>query len=800
MKRGAPADFSADLSVSLPEALSALERELAYGNGAPVREDEPRELASAVPMVAEVRPLPEVLGQLLLHLRGLTRADAGSIFLRHGDTLRFTVVQNDFLTRQVGEQEMRRRMQGLPVPLQKTSLAGFVAITREVINIPDVYAVPAEREFRFNRAFDVRNGYRTHSVLAGPIVDDAGNLLGVLELINALDAEGRPVPFPRHCEEALRSYAARTAGVILTDRSDAHRTALGTAIPAAPPEAPRAAPPLAQHLGEVLVNMGMITPEHLAEALVEQQRAGGKLGAILVRAGFVTDRELIDALGRQYGLEKVDLSTVFDAGIVRLVPRDVARKHAIIPIDRKDGALHVATSDPTDLAALDAVGFITGLNVVPVLASVEEIHQAIERAYETPASAVELLSEAQLEVGDIEIADAGEEPPSAEDTPVVRLVNGILQEAIRRGASDIHFESFAHSFSVRLRVDGVLTRLMAPSKRLEAAIVSRIKLMASLDTGEHRLPQDGRIKLRCNNRPVDVRVSVVPTLSGESVNVRVLDGALAQPNLAQLGLESWGLAELTRALQQPRGIVLVTGPSGSGKTTTLYAALHTLNKHDTKILTIEDPVEYSIDGVNQVHVQDDIGRTFGATLRAFLRHDADVILVGEIRDVDTAQSVVRAGLNGQLVLSALHTEDCASTIARILEMGVPAFMVAATLKLLVAQRLVRKLCLECRRPYDLTEEGLVPYGHTALGLGACTLYQSVGCRACNFTGMKGRAGIYEVMPITPSIGDLILRGGSIGEIRDSARQHGMKTLREVGLLQVVRGVTTLEEILRVTSE
>jgi type IV pilus assembly protein PilB len=800
MRREAQADFSADLSVSLPEALAALERELAHTNGVPAREDEPRRPAPGGVMAAEVRPLPEVLGQLLLHLRGLTRADAGSIFIRHGDTLRFTVVQNDFLTRQVGEEEMRRRMQGLPVPLQKSSLAGFVAVTGEVINVVDVYAVPAEREFRFNRAFDVRNGYRTHSVLAAPIVDDAGGILGVIELINALDDEGRPAPFSAHDEEALRSYAARAACVIATDRSDARRAALGTAIPAAPSEALRTPPPLAQHLGEVLVNTAMITPERLLEALAEQRRTGGKLGTILVRGGFVTDRELIDALSRQYGLEKITLSGNLDPGVVRLVPRDIARKHSIIPVTRKDGSLQVATADPTDLAALDAVAFITGLNVVPVLASIDEIHQALEQAHETASSAVELLSEAQLEVGDIEIADASEEPPAAQDTPVVRLVNGILQEAVRRGASDIHLESFAQSFSVRLRVDGVLSRLMTPSKRLEAAIVSRIKMMANLDPTEHRMPQDGRIKLRCENRPIDVRVSVVPTLSGESVNVRVLDGALLQPKLVQLGLESGPLAEFTRAIQQPHGIVLVTGPAGSGKTTTLYAAIHTLNKQDLKILTIEDPVEYAIEGVNQVHVQEDIGRTFGATLRAVLRHDPDVIVVGEIRDVDTAQSVVRAGLNGQLVLSTLHTDDCASTIARILEMGIPPFMLAATLKLLVAQRLVRKVCLECRRPYDFTEEGLVPYGHTPLGLGACNLYQSVGCRACNFTGMKGRVGLFEAMPVTPGIGDLMLRNGSIAEIRDAARQQGMKTLREAGLLQVIRGVTTLEEVLRVTSE
>jgi type IV pilus assembly protein PilB len=395
-------------------------------------------------------------------------------------------------------------------------------------------------------------------------------------------------------------------------------------------------------------------------------------------------------------------------------------------------------------------------------------------------------------------ADVFELKESADEPPVVRLINMILVDAIRRGASDIHLEPYEKVFRVRFRIDGVLHEIMTPPKRLEAALTSRVKIMASLDIAERRLPQDGRIKLRYNQREIDFRVSTLPTIFGEKTVMRILDKDSLQLDLAMLGFDAWSLEQFTRAIHQPYGMILITGPTGSGKTTTLYSAIHTINSPDVNIMTAEDPVEYNLKGVNQVQVNEGIGRTFAAALRSFLRQDPDIILVGETRDLETAQIGIRAALTGHLVLTTLHTNDCPSTVARLLDMGIPPFLVSSALTLILAQRLGRKICKDCKQPYDADEESLVPYGHVPQGLGAVQFYKGKGCHTCSFTGMKGRVAIYEVMPITDELREMILRNAPTAEIRELALSQGMKTLRQNALQKVLEGTTTIEEVLRVT--
>src|SRR2546421_6620702 len=387
---------------------------------------------------------------------------------------------------------------------------------------------------------------------------------------------------------------------------------------------------------------------------------------------------------------------------------------------------------------------------------------------------------------------------SADEAPVVKLVNMVLVDAIRTGASDIHWEPYEKVFRIRFRIDGVLHEMLTPPKRLEAAILSRIKIMANLDIAERRLPQDGRIKLRYNRREIDFRVSVLPTIFGEKAVLRILDKESLKLDLLQLGFDEWSLAQFQAAIRQPYGMVLITGPTGSGKTTTLYSAIHTLNAPDVNIITAEDPVEYNLKGVNQVQDNEGIGRTFASALRSFLRQDPDVILVGETRDLETAQIAIRAALTGHLVFSTLHTNDCPSTIARLLDMGIQPFLVASSLLLLLAQRLGRKICTACKEPYEGDEESLVPYGHVPTGKGKVTFSKGKGCPACNFTGMKGRVAIYEVMPISEELRDPILRNAPTAELREVAQSQGMRTLRQSGLLKVLDGTTTIEEVLRVT--
>ena len=569
--------------------------------------------------------------------------------------------------------------------------------------------------------------------------------------------------------------------------------------------------PVSRRLGDLLVREGLIDNEQLTRALQEQKGSNDKLGSILVKLSFVTEENLIAFLSRQYGIQSITLSQLdIDPDILKLVPEQIARKYEVLPVKLQGNTLTLAMGDPTNVFALDDVGFMTNLQVIPAVASQAAIRQAIDRSYDSKGGGIaDIVSEMEGAAADVELVEGDEEAAaskvdvfelkeSADEAPVVRLINMILVDAIRRGASDIHLEPYEKVFRVRFRVDGVLHEIMTPPKRLEAALTSRVKIMASLDIAERRLPQDGRIKLRFNQREIDFRVSTLPTIYGEKTVMRILDKDSLQLDLTMLGFDSWSLEQFTKAIHNPYGMILITGPTGSGKTTTLYSAIHTINSPDINIMTAEDPVEYNLRGVNQVQINEEIGRTFASALRAFLRQDPDVILVGETRDLETAQIGIRAALTGHLVLTTLHTNDCPSTVARLLDMGIPPFLVSSSLTLILAQRLGRKVCKDCKQPYDADEETLVPYGHVPQGLGKISFYKGKGCATCNFTGMKGRVAIYEVMPINQDIRDLIIRNAPAVEIGEAAQRQGMRTLRQNALQKVIDGGMTIEEVLRVT--
>jgi type IV pilus assembly protein PilB len=562
-------------------------------------------------------------------------------------------------------------------------------------------------------------------------------------------------------------------------------------------------------LGDRLVAEKLISTDQLQRALAEQKGGADKLGTILVRLNFITEDSLVSFLSKQYAMPAITVAQVDpDPDVLKLVPEQIAKKHSVLPIKRIGNVLTLAMADPTNVFALDDVGFMTGLQIQPVVASEAAIRKAFERLYETGGSVNDMMSELEEADSDVEVVEEGETAfskadvfdlkESADEAPVVRLINMILTDAIRRGASDIHLEPYEKVFRVRFRIDGVLHEIMTPPKRLEAALTSRVKIMATMDIAERRLPQDGRIKLRYHQREIDFRVSTLPTIFGEKTVMRILDKEALQLDLGALGFDPWSLEQFTKAINSPYGMILITGPTGSGKTTTLYSAIHTINSPDINIMTAEDPVEYNLKGVNQVQVNDEIGRTFAACLRSFLRQDPDVILVGETRDLETAQIGIRAALTGHLVLSTLHTNDCPSTPARLLDMGIPPFLVSSSLQLILAQRLGRRICKDCKEPYEASEESLAPYGHVPQGLGTVNFYKGKGCQTCNFTGMKGRVAIYEVMPVTTELRDLMLRNATTAEIRDTACSQGMKTLRQNALQKVVDGVTTVEEVLRVT--
>lgn len=558
-------------------------------------------------------------------------------------------------------------------------------------------------------------------------------------------------------------------------------------------------------LGEMLVKSKLINEDQLKKALAQQSTAGGRLGSNLVKLGFLTEEDITSFLSKQYGVPSINLAHFeIDQSVIKLVPAEIAQKHMVIPINRKGSVLTVAMADPSNIFAIDDIKFLSGFKVEPVVAAETSIKNAINKHYDSAGLVKDILQGyddrevATVEEGD-EGPDVGDLQRSTEDAPVVKLVNLILSDAIKKGASDIHIEPYEKSFRVRYRIDGVLYDTMQPPMKLRAAIISRAKIMAQLDIAERRLPQDGRIKIRMGQKEIDFRVSTLPTIFGEKVVMRLLDKANLQLDMSSLGFDPQALQLFEKAILAPHGMVLVTGPTGSGKTTTLYSGLHRLNTVETNIMTAEDPVEYNLAGVNQVQMKAEIGLNFAAALRAFLRQDPDIIMVGEIRDYETAEIAIKAALTGHLVLSTLHTNDAPSTVSRLINMGVEPFLVAASTNMILAQRLARKICNSCKEEITVPRQALVDVGFAPDESKGLSCYQGKGCMECNDTGYRGRVALYEVMAITEDIKDAILQGGSVNEMKELGRKHGMKTLREAGLQKIREGMTTIPEIMRVTS-
>lgn len=562
---------------------------------------------------------------------------------------------------------------------------------------------------------------------------------------------------------------------------------------------------MTDRIGELLLREKLISAEQLRKAIEEQKKGGGRLGFNLTKLGFISEKDLTVFLSKQYGIPTVDLATQgIDPEIVKLIPEDVAQKYQVIPVSRTGSTLVVAMADPSNIFAIDDIKFLTGYNVEPLVASDAQIKAAIEKHYETTEMGLEGVltefDESEMEVvKEEEEIDLSDLKKAVEEAPVVKLVNLILTDAIKKGASDIHIEPYEKVFRVRYRIDGILQEVMKPPMKLKNAIVSRVKIMSNLDIAERRLPQDGRIKLKmAKNKEMDYRVSVLPTLFGEKVVLRLLDKSNLQLDMTKLGFEVKALKDFMDAIHKPWGIVLVTGPTGSGKTTTLYSALSELNKISENISTAEDPVEFNLMGINQVQMHEEIGLNFAASLRSFLRQDPDIIMVGEVRDYETAEIAIKAALTGHLVLSTLHTNDAPSTVNRLLNMGVEPFLVASSCNLILAQRLARKICKDCKAKIQVPEKALIDLGVSAEEAKRAEIQKGAGCATCNGTGYKGRIALYEVMPFTESIKELVLNGASAAEIKRAAIKDGMKSLRMSGITKVLEGVSTMEEILRVT--
>ena len=563
-----------------------------------------------------------------------------------------------------------------------------------------------------------------------------------------------------------------------------------------------------ERLGELLIRENMISLAQLQRAQDEQRRTGGRVGYHLTKLGFIEESELTSFLSQQYGVPSIDLSEFeIDEDVIRLIPKEVAEKHCVCPVNRAGSSLIVAMNDPSNIFAIDDIKFLTGYNIEVVVASEAAIKEALTRYYESNDSISydDVLEEFDPEDIDFDDegeggADIGELSKASEEAPVVKLVNLILIDAIKKGASDIHVEPYEKTFRVRLRIDGLLYEVMKPPTKLRAAITSRLKIMSSLDIAERRLPQDGRIKLRIGkDREMDFRVSVCPTMWGEKIVLRLLDKSNLQLDMTKLGFEVEPLELFKDAIHRPFGMVLVTGPTGSGKTTTLYSALGDLNKTTENISTAEDPIEFNFAGINQVQMNEAIGLNFAATLRSFLRQDPDIIMVGEIRDFETAEIAIKAALTGHLVLSTLHTNDAPSTISRMLNMGVEPFLVTASVNLIMAQRLARKVCQECKEPLDVSPQVLIDMGMKPEIAAECQPMKGSGCRLCNNTGYKGRVALYEVMPLYDELKEFTLQGYSSNELKNEAIRMGMLTLRKAGLNKIRDGVTTIDEVSRVTA-
>jgi type IV pilus assembly protein PilB len=570
---------------------------------------------------------------------------------------------------------------------------------------------------------------------------------------------------------------------------------------------------MSSRLGEILVKDSLISSDQLKQALEYQRKNGGRLGTCLVKLGLVSDDDITAVLSRQYGVPSINLKFYeVDPAVIKLVPQETAVRYQIVPLSRVGSTLTIAMTDPTNVFAMDDIKFMTGFNVEPVVASETAISEAIHKFYGEVESVEELDKvmkdltgeDEALELAgeDAETMDLEQLEKAAEEAPIIKLCNLILTDAVKRGASDIHVEPYEKEFRVRFRIDGVLQNMMSPPLKLKDAITSRVKIMSKLDISEKRLPQDGRIMIKYSKdgkkKELDFRVSTVPTLFGEKIVLRLLDKENLRLDMTKLGFEPESLQKFERAILRPYGMVLVTGPTGSGKTNTLYSSVARLNTPETNIMTAEDPVEFQLPGINQVQMKEQIGLNFASALRAFLRQDPNIILVGEIRDFETAEIGVKAALTGHLVLSTLHTNDAPSTISRLMNMGIEPFLVATSVNLICAQRLVRRICAGCKEPLHVQPQALIDAGFSAEEAEKVQIQHGRGCGTCNNTGYKGRVGLYEVMEITDDVRELILVGASALELKKKAIDGGMITLRHSGLQKVAAGLTTIEEVLRET--
>ena len=559
-------------------------------------------------------------------------------------------------------------------------------------------------------------------------------------------------------------------------------------------------------IGQILKEMRLVTESQIQEALAIQRQRGGALGSILVNLNYVTEQEVLTALGVQAGMEVVDLdvSDISEDVIARVTP-SIATVYRIVPVKFENNSLTVAMADPLNVKTLDDLRFLLDSNIRGAVSNEAAVARALDRYYAGVQESIESLL-AELDDGTMAdlVADASESidletlEEMADAAPVRKLLNYVLLVAIRDKASDIHFEPFEDEFKIRYRIDGVLYEMVPPPKQLALAIASRIKVMASLNIAERRLPQDGRVELNISGNPVELRVSILPTMFGESCVLRVLDRSVVQLDMNKLGLREDDLQQLQALLKLPNGIILVTGPTGCGKTTTLYAALNSLNDIKTKIITTEDPVEYDLDGVIQVQIRSDIGLTFAACLRSILRQDPDIVLVGEIRDVETAQIAIQASLTGHVVFSTLHTNDAPSTITRLIDMGVESYLITATLEAVVAQRLVRRICERCKRDYVPTEDMLMELNLSPADVRGKRFCYGPGCDHCNNTGYRGRMAIFELLHLDDEIREIVMGEGSTQAIREAGIRKGMRALRETGLLAIYDGDTTIEEVVRET--
>ncbi len=559
-----------------------------------------------------------------------------------------------------------------------------------------------------------------------------------------------------------------------------------------------------KRLGDLLIDQKLITEDQLKEALAYQKQNGGRLGSLLVQMKFVTDEQISKALGKQYNVPVVDFNNIqIDDMTLNIITPQMAQKFQVIPIKREGKNLYLAMANPVDVYTMEDIKFATGYNVIPMVASENIISEAIEEFYGVSGSLADVLEEMGIDEEEIEVIEEEKQPDAqqlmidVDAAPVVKLVNGIIIEAVRQGASDIHIEPFDRLLRVRYRVDGELKEIMSPQYTMGPAITSRLKIMSGLDISERRLPQDGRIGMKIGEKTIDLRVSTMPTVHGEKIVMRIAEKA-SLLKLEQIGLSKKAFNDFTKAIARPNGIILVTGPTGSGKTVTLYSILSKLNTPNVNIITAEDPVEYDFVGINQVAVRESIGYTFAVALKAFLRQDPNIIMVGEIRDIETADIAIKASLTGHQVLSTLHTNDTVATIARLIDMGVAPYKVASSVVLIEAQRLVRKVCSECKEQIDISDEEFVKFGVNPAYMKGGTFYRGRGCVHCGNTGYKGRIGLFEVLPITHTIREMIVKNASTDDIKAQARREGVTMLREDGLIKVKAGITTLEEVMRAT--